>query len=220
MFKNIISLIEAEQPVVRQKTRNTLGLGVIFAMLVTSCATTTNISSVWKDQLYQVKPHKIMIIGIALKPANKRTLEDEFEKQISALGTQAVSSYTILPDSKDTNKEVIAEKMKELGADAVLITRIASRETVYNSVPGVYSPPAYYGSWKNYYANGYTNMYSPGYVEETKYAIMETNIYDAGNDKLIWSASSETNISGSDQRFIKSYVTVIVEKMVQQKLLQ
>ena len=91
---------------------------------------------------------------------------------------------------------------------------------MYNSVPGVYSPPAYYGSWKNYYANGYTNMYSPGYVEETKYAIMETNIYDAGNDKLIWSASSETNISGSDQRFIKSYVTVIVEKMVQQKLLQ
>jgi len=49
---------------------------------------------------------------------------------------------------------------------------------------------------------------------------METNMYDAGNDKLIWSASSQTEISGSDQKFIKSYVCAIVKNMVKQKLLQ
>lgn len=186
---------------------------------LTACAT-TYIDSFWKDQTYQVKPHKIMIIGMAKSPANKRTLEDDFVKQIKLQGTDAVSSYVILPDDKDSNKDVIAAKMKEEGADAVLITRIASRKTVYTNVNGVYAPPQFYGSWQNYYEYVYNGSVSPpGYVEETKYAVMETNMYDAGNDKLIWSASSETEISGTDQKFIKSYVKVMVKNMIKQKLL-
>ena len=55
MFKSIISLIETDRPSIRQKTGNVLGFVLFLAIVITSCATTTNISSVWKDQLYQVK---------------------------------------------------------------------------------------------------------------------------------------------------------------------
>jgi hypothetical protein len=165
-------------------------------------------------------PHKIMIIAIAKKPANKRTLEEEFVKSITLLGTDAVPSYAILPDNKDSDKDAIAAKMKELGADAVLITRIASRDTVYNYVPDQYAPPPYYCTWQGYCEFGFNNMSTPGYVDEVKYATMETNLYDAGNDKLVWSASSETEIIGTDQKFIKSYVNAIVKKMVKQKFLR
>jgi hypothetical protein len=160
-----------------------------------------------------------MVIGIAKNAANKRTLEEEFVKSITLLGTDAVASYAILPNDKDGDKDAIAAKMKELGADAVLITRIADRETVYNYVPDVYAPPPYYCTWQNYYTFGCSNISSPGYVDEAKYAIMETNLYDAGNDKLVWSASSETEISGNDQKFIKSYVKEIVKNMIKQHLL-
>ena len=217
MFRKISSSFEKA---VRQTVQNPLSFGILIAILITGCAT-TKISSVWKDKLYKVKPGKIMIIGIAKKPANKRSLEDEFVKQIKLRGTDAVASYNIIPDDKDSNKEFIAAKMKELGADAVLITRIASRETVYTNLKtSVYSPPTYYGTWSDYYEYGYKNMYSPSYVEETKYALMETNIYDAGNNKLIWSASSATEIVGTDQGFIKSYVDVIVKNMIKRKLLK
>lgn len=185
---------------------------------VPACASTT-ISSSWKDQSYQVRPKKIMIIGIAKGPASKRTLEDEFVRQLRVLGTDAISSYAILPDDKDRNKDVIAAKMKEQGADAVLITRVANRKTVYTaSELDLYAPPFYYGTWQNYYGFGVDNMFSPGYVEATRYAVMETNVYDANDDKLVFSASSETEISGTDQKFIKSYVRVMVENMVRQKL--
>jgi hypothetical protein len=197
------------------RTFKVLASAVIITQLAT-CAT-TYIDSFWRDQAYQARPHKIMIIGIAKSPANKRTLEDDFVKQIKLQGTDAVSSYAILPDDKDSNKDVIATKMKEQGADAVLITRIASRKAVFTNVNGVYAPPQSYGSWQNYYE--YVNLSSAGYVEETKYAVMETNMYDAGNDKLIWSASSKTEISGTDQQFIKSYVKVMVKNMIKQKLL-
>jgi hypothetical protein len=191
------------------------------AVVITQLAacSTTYISSLWKDPTYQVKPHKIMIIGIAKSPANKRTLEDDFAKQIKLQGTDAVSSYAILPDDKDGNKNAIAAKMKEQGADAVLITRIANRKTVYTNLLEVYAPPQSYRTWQNYYEYGYGNITSPNNVEETKYAVMETNMYDAGNDKLIWSASSETEITGTDQKFIRSYVNVMVKSMTKQKLL-
>ena len=191
------------------------------AVVITQLAacSTTYISSLWKDPTYQVKPHKIMIIGIAKSPANKRTLEDDFAKQLKLKGTDAVSSYAILPDDKDGNKDAIAAKMKEQGADAVLITRIASRKTVYTNLLEVYAPPQSYLTWQNYYEYGYGNITSPNNVEETKYAVMETNMYDAGNDKLIWSASSETEITGTDQKFIRSYVNVMVKSMTKQKLL-
>jgi hypothetical protein len=191
------------------------------AVVITQLAacSTTYISSLWKDPTYQVKPHKIMIIGIAKSAANKRTLEDDFAKQIKLQGTDAVSSYAILPDDKDGNKNAIAAKMKEQGADAVLITRIANRKTVYTNLLEVYAPPQSYRTWQNYYEYGYGNITSPNNVEETKYAVMETNMYDAGNDKLIWSASSETEITGTDQKFIRSYVNVMVKSMTKQKLL-
>jgi hypothetical protein len=161
----------------------------------------------------------MMVIGIAKKPANKRTLEDEFVKRIKAFGVDAVASYTVLPDDKESDKDAIAAKLKEVGADALLITRIASRESVYTNVPDVYAPPQYYCSWEGYCSFGYSNIYAPGYVDEARYAIMETNLYDASDDKLIWSASSETEIDGTDQKFIRSYAKIILKNMVKQKLL-
>src|SRR3990170_1417317 len=102
------------------------------------------------DPSYQGRPRKIMVIGVAEKPVSKRIFEDEFVRQLKARGTDAVASYTVMPDEKQGDHAVIAAKMKEQSADAALISRRASKKTVHTSVPG--------------------------------------------NDKLIWSAASETEL--------------------------
>jgi len=197
-----------------------LGMGMLITMLVTACAT-TKLTSAWKDPSYQGQPRKIMVIGVAKKPVNKRILEDEFVRQLKARGTNAVASYTVMPDAKEGDHAVIAAKMKEQGADAVLISRLASKKTVHTYVPGSVSyPPSYYGNWRDYYGYGSQAVYTPGYTAEDEYALMETNLYDAGNDKLIWSASSETEIRGSDQNQIISYIGVMVNSMADKKLLR
>jgi hypothetical protein len=180
---------------------------MLIAMLITACAL-TKLTSAWKDPSYQGQPRKIMVIGIAKKPLNKRILDDEFVRQLKARGTDAVASYTVMPDEKQADHAVIAAKMKEQGADGVLISRLANKKTVHTYVPGSvsYPPsyPSYYGNWRDYYGYGSQAVYTPGYTAEDEYALMETNLYDAGNDKLIWSASSETEIRGSDQNQIIS----------------
>jgi len=199
--------------------RKSFGVLLLGAALFTACAT-TQINATWKDPSYQARPARIMVIGVAKNPLNRRLFESAFAKQIRSLGTDAIASYTVLPDKQQDDQLAIAAKVKELRADAVLVTRLVSKKTVKMYVLGTpYYPPLYYGTWPDYYGYGYRYMYSPGYVTESEYAIIETNLYEAENDKLIWAASSETVLSDSDEGLIKSYIGIMVKTMVKSGLL-
>lgn len=192
---------------------------VAVAMLLSACAT-TQLNAVWKDPAYQSRPAKIMVIGMSKDPLRRRVFEDEFVTQLKAHGTDAIASYTVLPDSQQGEQDVIAAKVKESGADAILITRLVSKKTVKTYVPPTpYFPPPYYGSWPDYYGYGYSHMYTPGYIAKDEYAIVETNLYEAKNDKLVWAVSSETGISDSDPTLIQNFVGVMVTNMIGQGLL-
>jgi hypothetical protein len=197
-----------------------ISFGVFIPFLITGCAT-TKLTADWKDTSYQGQPRKIIVIGIAKKPATKRIFEDEFVRQLKARGTNAIASYTLIPDNKQDDHAIIDSKMKEQGADAVLISRLASKKTVLTHFHGsFYVQPSIYGTWRDYYAYGSQVMYTPGYTAEEELAIMETSLYESLNDKLIWSAVSETEILGSVQDQIKSFISVMVNSMTDQKLLK
>ncbi|MDE2117335.1 MAG: hypothetical protein KGJ19_01930 [Betaproteobacteria bacterium] len=199
--------------------RNPYRLLALIAMLVTACAT-TQLNALWKDPSYKARPYRVMVIGVAKNPVNRRIFEDEFVRQLNAHGTEAIASYTVLPDRQEDDHAVIAAKLAQLGADTVLITRMVSKKTVQFYVPGTaYYPPPYYGTWPDYYGYGYQALYTPGYMAEEEFAVIETNLYEARNDKLVWSASSETGLSGSDQSRIKSYIGIMVKTMAGQGLL-
>lgn len=216
----------------------TIVCGMLVALLITGCAT-TQLTSDWKNPSYHGQPGKILVIGVAKKPAIKRIFEDEFVRQLKERGVNAIASYTLMPDKKQSDHAAIAAQMKEHGADAVLISRLVSKKTVQTYIPGTvnYQPANYgnwrhnrspggayyppnYGNWRDYYGYGYQTVYTPGYMAEDEYAIMESNLYDAKNDKLIWSAESETGIMGTDQNQIRSYIRVMVDTMAEQKLLK
>jgi hypothetical protein len=199
--------------------RSPFGLLAFMAMLMTACAS-TQLTSVWKDPSYQSRPAKIMVIGLAKNPVNRRLFEDEFVRQIKSHGTDAIASYTVIPDKQQGDEEAIAKKVAELGADTVLITRLVSKKVVQVYVPGtVYYPPPYYGRWPDYYGYGYRYMYTPGYIANDEFAVVETNLYEAKSDKLIWAATSETGINDSDPNLIQNYITVMVNNMIGQGLL-
>ncbi len=200
--------------------RSSIGFGILIAMCVTACAT-TKLTSDWKDPAYQKQPRKILVIGIVKKPVIKRIFEDEFVRQLKDHGVNAIASYTVMPDKEQRDFEFIAAETKKLGVDAVLTSRLVSKKTVHFYVQGsVYYPPSNYRNWRDYY--GYSNqaVYTPGYMAEEEYALVETNLYDARNDKLIWSAASETDIMGSSEDQIKSFIDVMVNAMAEQKLLK
>lgn len=200
--------------------RNPLCYGWLIAMLLAACGT-TQLKAVWKDPSYRDHPRRIMVLSVTKSPVKRRIFEDEFVRQIRAHGTDAIASYAVLPDDKGGDQAFLARTVKEQRADAVLITRLVSRKTVKVQVPGmVYYPPRPYGKWRDYYNFGYQAVFTPGYIAEDEYALMETNLYDARNDNLIWATTSETEMDGSDQNLVRPYIGIMVNTMIEQGVLK
>ena len=53
--------------------RSQFGLLLLVAALLTPCAT-TQVNAIWKDPSYQARPGRIMVIGLAKKPAEQETV--------------------------------------------------------------------------------------------------------------------------------------------------
>jgi hypothetical protein len=191
------------------RCRYVLSMFVLALLLLPSCAT-TKLTSVWRDEAYKDHPRKILVIGMLKTPGNRRIFEDEMVKQLKARGTEAVAGYTVLPEEVETNKETITAKMNELGADAVLISRLMDKKSVTTYMPG--TQPASYG-WHSYYS------YSSGYVVQDEYAVVQTNLYDLKTDKLIWTAASETWINDKNPSLIVSFAKVIGDNLAGQKVI-
>jgi len=196
-----------------------LGAGLI-AVLLTACSA-TQIKSVWKDPSYLGQPHRVMVVAVAKEPINRRIIEDEFVLQLKARGTDAIASYTTLPDKKQDDQEAIAKMVEQLGADTVLISRLVSKRSVLVYYPASVSHrPYYYGKWPEYYRQGYETINTPGYTTQYEYALMETNLYDARNDNLLWAATTETGVNNLNQALIKPYIGTILNMMVEHGLLK
>jgi hypothetical protein len=191
---------------------------VIFGLFVfISCATTT-LTAVWKGESYKGPVKKMAVIGVSDKPVIRNLFEDEFVRELRARGTDAVASYTVLPIDRLADKGIVQSKIRETGADAVLMIRLVDMKSVQTYVPGqVYVMPNYYHGWSGYYGNVFA---TPGYAYQDEYAYLETNLYDVKTEQLIWSARSETWMADSDQSTIKSFIGVIIARLAADKIIQ
>jgi len=161
-----------------------------------------------------------MVIGVAKDPANRKFFEDEFVRQLKARDTDAIASYTVLPEAKLNDPVVIAEKISEQGSDAVLVSRRVSKNDVQIFVPGtIFHPHIYYDTWVDYFGYSYQALFMKDHIGDDEQALMETNVYDALNKNMIWSATSETEMLASDKATIKATVDAIVGSMAKRKLL-
>lgn len=212
------------------------------ALLIASSCASTRVTSDWKDESYVKKPGKILVLALLNDGAQRRLMEDELVSQLKSEGIDAIPGYTVLPEGKPQDKEVIAAKVREVGADTLLLTRLVDKKTVQEYVPGTpYYPPTAYHDWYGYYGGfypaypgyargyapggpppyppGYPPGYSPGYTTETVYNIAEANLYDAATGKIVWSARTESQAQGNDERAIKSYVSQIMKSLRKQNVI-
>ena len=180
-----------------------LTAAALAAAALTSCAASTQLTSSWVDPAaagHQFK--KIVVVGVTNKAPARREYEDSWSRELASRGIEAMPSYNFGGADAKLDKDAAMAKLGEIGADAVLVTRLVDKETVNTYYPPSYStvaaPSPYYGGWYGYYSMGYSYMTSPGYVEENKVYRLETNLYDIHGDKLIWSGLTETTLMSGD----------------------
>jgi len=207
-----------------KRSKPTTSALVTSLLLVTTGCATTELKTVWRDEAFQDRLTQVLVIGCAEQATIRRTFEDEFARQLSAQGVKAVASYTVLPSPEQFQDEAaVKAKVRKLGVDAVLVTRLIDKKTVELYYPPEMEyrvPSGYYrGGWHGYYMDGYERVSRPGRMVEQQLLTAESNIYQADTEKLIWSALSETLVDGASDAVIRSFVKVIVQNLVAKGLI-
>jgi len=205
---------------------------VIWSVLLglASCASQTQLYERWHDETFAgQKLEKILVIGIIKDDIRRRALESAFVTAVESKGTKGIAGYTLLPDNgKLDNKEGIVAAVKKAGADSVLITsfkgviekerKVPPRVDYVPGAGGRYGPYGY--GYRGYYGSRYEAVYQPGYTTTDTIVQLETRIYSAKSEKLIWAGKTKSvNVSSGDE-IIKQLVSLVVHDMKKNGLIQ
>jgi hypothetical protein len=186
----------------------------IFGVLATACllfsasCSTTKMKTVWQDEDYRGgKIKKVFVIGVAENPMIRRVFEDKFAEHLKARGTDAISSYSLIPSKERIDRETVESKIKIVGADAVIVTRVSGRKKHRE-----YSPSRldYTRGVYRTYSEYYTNVESRRKSSYSEYEVvsLETRLYETSSGKMIWSGLTETRLDADPSNVVNEGTVV------------
>lgn len=212
-----------------------------FPLLVACAAekSTTVITGSWKDPEAK-KYESFFVVVLNKKYAVRGTLEEDISRLLKKEGVEAVKSVDVLgKDEKietTEEKQAAVEKIQSLGYDAIVTVTVLRSTEENRYVPGTSSrAPANVGqgsgyydprtganqgsggqyAFGTYYMSGSTAYNTPGYYETDKVYFVQSNVYEAGTAKLVWSAQSETfypgNLAAASRDFSMGMVAAMKE---------
>ena len=186
--------------------------------LISSCGPSTEIVGEWSEDEYKTNSiDKLLILGIfdKEKPLLRRRFEDGISKAFTDAGIEAVPSMNIMSYKEKIDSAAIEKHFLGKGFDAVLVSRLVGLDKERKVQAGyAYTIPYgnYYGFYGYYYAAvQYANTSS--YLSKNLTVVLETNLYNTDEKKLIWSGISETIDPEKASEVIGSLGKVLVDKL-------
>lgn len=201
---------------------------VLLGVFIQSCGTTTMITESWRKNHATANGYQnIFVAAITSNVSAKQAVENGLQQQLQEKGLSVEKSIDVFPpdfsNQTGQNKELILSKIRGTNADGILTIALLRQETESHYHPGTYWDPGlrfgYYNSFWNYYSNWYPSVYDPGYYDQTKVYYIETNLYNAKTEELIWAAQSKTYDPVNIDSFLKGYIAAIRAQMIKDGLI-
>jgi hypothetical protein len=197
-------------------------------VLLAACAASrTTIQSQWADDAYYGPPlDRIAVVALFDTRAESLSFESSAAEYLAGRGVEIVPGHELLTadETQRLDETEVRERIAATDVDGLLIFRlIAVDERREYQVPTPYllnvPPEIVTGdphSW--YYSpNSSSNFYwywrssadvtaAPGYWIEQSFVVAETALFDNRNDRLLWTAKSETM---DDERFKRTSESLV-----------
>ena len=170
---------------------------VVGSILLLAGCSSTELVTRWSDPGYHGAPmRKILVIGLLKDELHRRNLEQALVQRLQEAGVDPVTGYRLIPDPAVADDR---EKLKGLvaaaGVDGVLIARLkgVDREETYvpprtEVVPSMGLGYGYYG----YYHMSFQAVYQPGYTRTDTIVRLESQLFSAGDGKLLWAGETRS----------------------------
>lgn len=187
---------------------------VVLALMLAACASTQTELASWVDpRLSKIfRPRHVLVVAVVDNDSSRRIFESEIAKALKAAGTEATPSHEVSQTLHWDSKAELDALIRQMGADSVLIADligVEDKEVVHP--PQTYSVPV--GGYYGYYMHGWQTVHQPGYVTRHKVVRLESNLYDAATNQLVWSARSETMDPKNAIDAIDSVVTAMIKDL-------
>lgn len=183
----------------------------------------------WKSpEIAAQNYQRIVVAALTDNVLARQEVENDLQLQLQQRGIEATRSIDLFPPSAATrggsDVNLLLERIKENGHDAILTAALVDEQTETRYVPGNmgYHPMSrfmWYGSFRGYYNFWHPTLYQPGYYTEDKVYYLETNLYDADTDRLVWSAQSKSYSPRSLRRAASKFAELTVQKMTEDNVL-
>jgi hypothetical protein len=162
---------------------------------------------------------KVLVVAALDNPINRKIVESALVEELKKNGVEGIASNMAL-GSKELSKENLNEVTKENQVDGLMAVRLISidEEQAYHA-PAYSVPYPYYYTWGTYYPRMHENVGMPGYTATYKYYNVETNVYAANTEKLVWSAASQTVDPTDINKESKEFASKIVSSLKSSKLI-
>ena len=194
-------------------------LGLLFLAAALAACTTSKPTLEWRDQSYSGGPFdNILIVGIANQVTARRTFENTFVDRLAEDKINATASFALMPAETRPSTESIKAIISDIKFDAILVTHMVGVKETENYHPGIYLMDTNRGFYDYYdYVGGY--VYEPGYYTKNKLVKLETNLYEAKTEQIVWSMQSETMNPNSDKDLIDAKIKTVIKRLKEQKLI-
>ena len=207
------------------RSRPRLYLSFLFmaaAILLSSCAS-TNLTTTWHDKSYSGNNslRDVLVIAVTEEQTSRRLYEDGFVAKLVEFGVRGVPSYSLQISDIEPTKQAVQTAVAMADARFVLITRHlgTDKKQHYRPPEPIYVDP-YYSRMYSYYPMAYREVrYSPGYTYTVTTVSIESNLYDAQTEKLIWSAQSKSVDPKMSKSYFDGLVNVFARDLQDKKLL-
>jgi hypothetical protein len=197
------------------KGKQLLIMALLFLFLpALASAARISISDIWRDKEYQGPAKKIAVFCIMHDTVNRILYEDEFVRKLKERGVNAMPGYVIIPPDKFVDKDVAITKMRDLGVDTVLSTRLIDKLTAKSSVT---ERPTDSSSGQPQF---YEYVYDPRARGDNEPVYLESTLLDLKTERRVWTARSKTKIDVVNRDVVADYIELMLDKLASDKMIK
>jgi len=190
----------------------------LVAFVFAGC-NSASVERTWKDPSVQkLEFKKILVLAPSTDGANRRIVEDTVVKTLPA--GSAIPGYTVLADADSSRQlALVREAAKRSDVDGIVVLRLVANREELSYTPGVAYPVPYVtlGGYWNYGPRPFA-LAAPIPTSD-RIVVIETNIYDARTEKLVWSGTTESFNPGSLEKLVTDASHAVLAELRKQKLI-
>ncbi len=186
----------------------------LLAMLTTACST-GRISSIWTQPTdTPTRYHRLVVLGVTNSPKVRRAYEDNFVTELRAIGVDAKPGHDFISDANLRLVVKLTEAISKANADAIVITHLVTDGAGSDQpAPRISQIPNHYRNLVPYFDQVYGDVSGPDYYADFKALRLETNLYDAKRETLVWSGRSQRLDPNSEQTTISQVIADVIGQM-------